>query len=152
MPSATTKPSYLGLLNAISLAEGRAGVELRAWADVAKADFLKETLTFVAKRETSHSEVFARRIQELGFEVLDRPDPKFEARLAKVSDPAISDVQKLGPEGEETDYFGKIESDLDSGIFDPLTALLLRWYIAEERDSGDRLRECAARVRAEAKG
>jgi hypothetical protein len=54
------KPSYLGLLNAISLAETNAGVYLRAWADATEDDDLAATLRLVAARETSHGELFCR--------------------------------------------------------------------------------------------
>ena len=150
---APAKPSYLGLLNAIALGESRAGVQLAAWAAATKDEFLRETLTFVAKRETSHGDVFRRRIQEFGFDVLERPDPKSEERLKVLADASIPDVKKLGRdegEGEGTDFFGKIEEDMANGVFDPLTTDLMRWYIAEERDSGERLRVCSAMVRAKA--
>ncbi len=148
--TAPAKPSYLGLLNAISLAEANAGVLLDAWAEATPNVDLAACLRFVAHRETSHGEVFRRRIQELGFDVLKRDDPKFPERLARVSDPAVSDVEKLGRQEEEdaADPFMRIEGDLERGIFDPLTGLLMRWYIAEERDSGTRLREVYASVRS----
>ena len=38
----TTKPSYLGLLNAISLAESGAGVSLQAWANATPNDELAD--------------------------------------------------------------------------------------------------------------
>ncbi len=150
--AAPAKPSYLGLLNAIALGESRAGVQLSAWAAATTDADLRDTLTFVAKRETSHGDVFRRRIQEFGFDVMERPDPKFEERLKVVSDPSIPDVKKLGrdEEGGGADPFAKIEEDMANGIFDPLTADLMRWYIAEERDSGERLRVCSAMVRSKA--
>lgn len=151
MSTATqTKPSYLGLLNAIALAEGRAGVYLRAWAAVTPDPDLRACLTTVAARETSHGEVFKRRIEELGFSVLDREDPKFEQTLAKLGSPDISDLEKVRREEQETetDFFGPIEQQIEDGIFDPLTAVLLRWYIAEERDSTARAKAAYAAVRA----
>ena len=42
----TTKPRYLGLLNAISLAETRAGNYLRAWADATDDEDLACTSSF----------------------------------------------------------------------------------------------------------
>ncbi|MFN0093589.1 MAG: hypothetical protein ACKVVT_02280 [Dehalococcoidia bacterium] len=148
MPTAT-KPSYLGLLNAISLAESNAGVYLRAWADATPDEDLATTLRCVAARESSHGDVFCRRISELGFSLLPKPDPGAAERVAKYGNPRVTDLEKIGPErGEERDAFGDIDRQLADGIFDPLTAKMMTWYIAEERDSGEQLRAAYAKVRA----
>ena len=68
-PTAAEKPSYLGLLNAISLAESEAGVYLEAWANATDDEELASTLRFVAARETSHGELFCRRLCELGYDL-----------------------------------------------------------------------------------
>jgi rubrerythrin len=148
-----SKPRYLGTLNAIALAESAAGRYLSAWADVTPNEGLREILRCVAARETSHGDVFARRIRELGFELRPREDPEAQARYRKYASPDISDLEKVGPEPSdgEPDPFAAIEQQLSEGLYDPLTALLMRWYIAEERDSGRLLRSCYAQVRAEAK-
>jgi len=146
------KPPYLGLLNAISLAESRAGVYLNAWADATGDEDLACTLRLVAARETSHGELFKRRLCELGFEVLPKADPGSGRRLAKLADPRISDLEKVGEEREEVDTFGEIERQLEDGVFDAMTCNMLTWYIAEERDSGRRLREAYDAVRAKARG
>ena len=144
-----TKPSYLGLLNAISLAESGAGVYLEAWANATTDDDLACALRLVAARETSHGEVFCRRISELGFSLLQKPDPGAAERVAKYGNPRVSDIEKIGPDrGEEADPFKDIDQQLADGIFDPLTAKMMTWYIAEERDSGTLLREAYAKVRA----
>ena len=149
----TEKPSYLGLLNAISLAETNAGHYLRAWADATSDEDLACCLRFVAARETSHGDVFCRRIAELGYELRRKPDPAAARRLAEVSDPGVSDLEKIGEEREERgDPFREINRQLAEGAFDPMTANLLTWYIAEERDSGRRLRDAYAAVREKANG
>ncbi len=149
----TTKPSYLGLLNAISLAESGAGVSLQAWANATPNDELADALRFVAARETSHGDVFCRRIKELGFDLLQKPDPGAAERLAKVANPKVSDLEKIGPDRDEgQDFFGGIEKQLDEGIFDPLTAKLMVWYIGEERDSGKVLNEAYDCVRSMSNG
>ena len=89
------KPDYLGLLNAISLAESRAGVYLKAWADVTPDPALKQALTFVAARETTHGEVLRQRIERLGFALREREDPDFEERLRLYGDSALSDLEKI---------------------------------------------------------
>ncbi|MEX0782844.1 MAG: hypothetical protein WD557_09355 [Dehalococcoidia bacterium] len=147
-PSTTAKPSYLGLLNAISLAEAGAGVYLEAWANATSDEDLACCLRLVAARETSHGDVFCRRIQELGFDLLQKPDPGAAERLAKVANPKVSDLEKVGAEREEQDPFGDIDRQIADGIFDPLTEKLMVWYIAEERDSGTLLRDAYAKVRA----
>lgn len=148
----TEKPAYLGLLNAISLAETSAGHYLRAWADATPDEDLACTLRFVAARETSHGDVFCRRLAELGYTLRQKSDPAAGKRLAKLADPTISDLEKIGDEREEADPFGEINRQLAAGAYDPMTANLLNWYIAEERDSGRRLREAYDCVRERAGG
>lgn len=148
-----TKPSYLGLLNAIALGESAAGVSLEAWANATSNDELACALRFVAARETSHGDVFCRRIQELGFELMQKPDPGAAARLAKVANPKVSDLEKIGPDREEgADFFGGIEQQMADGIFDPLTEKLMVWYIGEERDSGKVLKDAYDCVRGMSSG
>lgn len=147
---ANSKPAYLGLLNAIALAESRAGVLLQAWADATGDAALAADLRFVGRRETSHGDVFRRRLEELGYSLREREDPGYAARLEKLASKNISDNEKVGrfDEADSADPFGPIEAQLDAGGFDPLTGLLLRWYVAEERDSTVRLRAAYARLRA----
>jgi hypothetical protein len=152
--TATEKPAYLGLLNAISLAESHAGQYLEAWADVTPDDDLACTLRLVAARERSHGEVFCRRIAELGYTLRQKRDPADGERLAKFADPRVSDLEKVGPErdGEARDVFRDIRQKMADGEYDPMTCNLLQWYIAEEEDSGRRLREAYACVREKANG
>jgi hypothetical protein len=111
------------------------------------------TLRFVAARETSHGEVFCRRIAELGYELRRKPDPASARRAAKLADPAVSDLEKVGEEREEErDPFRDINRQMADGVFDPMTANLMKWYISEEIDSGRRLREAYACVRERAGG
>ena len=115
----TQKPSYLGLLNAISLAESAAGVYLEAWADITPNEDLACTLRLVAARERSHGEVFCRRIAELGYTLRRKPDARGAERLAKLADPRISDLEKIGPRNEEdADPFGEIRRRMAEGDFD----------------------------------
>jgi hypothetical protein len=152
MTQQVEKPEYLSLLNAISLGESHAGKYLEAWADVTPDEDLACALRFVAARETSHGDVFCRRIAELGFTLQPKRDPEGAARLAKFADPAISDLEKIGPEREPQDFFGEIKKAMAAGEYDPMTCNLLEWYIAEEEDSGRRLRDVYASVREKAAG
>jgi hypothetical protein len=148
----TTKPRYLGLLNAISLAETRAGNYLRAWADATDDEDLACTLRLVAARETSHGELFCRMLCELGYGLRQKPDPEAAERLAKYANPKISDLDKIGRARSEVDKdpFGEIEQRLKDGFYDPVTANMLSWYICEERDSAKKLRAAYACVREKA--
>jgi hypothetical protein len=147
------KPAYLGLLNAISLAETSSGVYLRAWADATTDDDLACTLRLVAARETSHGELFCRMLCELGYDLRQKPDPEGTKRLAKYANPKISDLEKIGRVRSEldSDPFGEIEEKIADGFYDPVTANMLRWYVCEERDSAKRLRAAYDCVRAKAK-
>jgi hypothetical protein len=144
------KPRYLGLLNAISLAETAAGAYLEAWANATEDADLACTLRLVAARETSHGEVFCRRIGELGYELRQKADPKAAARLVRYANPKISDCEKVGPERQEGDTFADIKAAMAEGAYDPMTCNLMQWYIAEEEDTGRRLREAYGKVRAKA--
>jgi len=150
---AAQKPAYLGLLNAISLAESEAGVYLEAWANATQDEELACTLRLVALRESHHGDAFCRRVQELGFSLREKPDPKAAARLAKYANPRIPDCEKIPPPPiEARDGFKEIEKAIRDGMYDPMTANMLSWYIAEERDSGRRLDEAYACVRAKMNG
>lgn len=148
----TAKPRYLGLLNAISLAESHAGIYLNAWANATCDEDLACTLRLVAAREKSHGEVFCRRLAELGYSLRQKPDPEGAERVAWYGNPKISDVEKIGSRRGESDPFGEIERQLREKAFDPMTTNLLTWYIAEERDSGRRLRAAYDCVCAKANG
>jgi hypothetical protein len=148
----SSKPQYLGLLNAISLGETHAGVYLRAWADATCDEELAATLRLVAARETSHGELFCRRLCELGYELRQKADPKAAERIAKYANPKVGDIEKIGRARSEIekDPFGEIEQKLNENFYDPMTANLLGWYICEERDSARRLREAYSCLRAKA--
>jgi ferritin len=149
------KPEYLDTLNAISLGESGAGVYLEAWANATDDAELAETLRLVAARETSHGEVFCRRIAELGFDLELKPDPKAAERLARYANPKISDLEKIGPEREDNDAISNFFSDtlkkVADGHYDQMTGNLMEWYIAEEKDSGKRLRKVYDRIRGGSK-
>src|SRR5581483_12336659 len=127
MEATKTKPSYLGLLNAISLAESNAGVYLKAWADATPDEDLACTLRLVAARETSHGQLFCRLISELGYDLKQKPDPEGAERVARYANPKISDLEKIGPaRGElENDPFADIEKRMAAGEFDPVTCNMM---------------------------
>lgn len=132
------KPTYLGLLNAIAVAETAAEPLFLAWADKTKDDRLAETLRFVGMREGEHGKAFAKRMLELGYEVREPPDPGPDAEQMEIASSRKSDVRKFEELGfgrgqSETDVFDPMFGDK---TIDPITGGLLGRYIAEERDSG----------------
>jgi hypothetical protein len=146
------KPSYLGLLNTISILESRAHAYLTAWADVTPEPAVRRVLLTVAAREGEHGMSFAKRINELGFEVREQDDPDFESRMdiARSSRTDLEKIEALGLLRFCTDD----EPDVFDGFFkdhsiDVRTGELLGRYIAEERDSLRLLQGCQAQLRAQ---
>jgi rubrerythrin len=139
------KPSYLGLLNAIAVAEAEAECYLDAWASVTPREDVRRTLQTIALREGEHGKAFAKRICELGFSVVPKEDPKAAERMSVACSAEMSDREKfeclgLGQAPRDGD-------DIFAGMFrdqniDIQTGQLLGRYIAEERDSGRLFREC----------
>lgn len=137
------KPSYLGLLNAIAVAEGQAEVFLNRWADTTERDDVRQVIRTVALREGEHAKAFEKRICELGFELKPgAPDPSRTkvAASTKLSDREKFEKLGLGDDpGEGPDIFAGMFADTSIDI---QTGGLLGRYIAEERDSGRMLRAC----------
>ena len=143
------KPSYLGLLNAISNAETRAARYFNAWAALTQDPEVRFTVKLVAVREAEHGLAFEKRIMELGYTLLDRPDPKADEKLAFISNPAIGDLERLDHLGycqpRTEDPFGAFFEDK---TIDIETGALLGRYVAEERDTIRRLTALADKLKA----
>ena len=147
------KPSYLKLLNAVSLAETRAHQYLKAWADTTPNPDVRRVLLTVAWREGEHGMAFAKRINELGYELREKDDPKF-AKQMELATSDCSDLEKFEKLGykpgrtvEDPDVFDDFFKD---HTIDIQTAAMLGRYIAEERSSGCMLQECYEQLRAAA--
>ena len=148
------KPSYLGLLNAISVAESEAHCYLNAWADTTPSPEVRSVILTVAHREGEHGLSFAKRINELGYELIPRDNPKFAEQMA-IAGSDRTDLEKFDALG-----LGRAESDgpdIFAGMFndttiDITTGQLLGRYIAEERDSGRLLRHCHSLLKEAAGG
>ena len=141
----STKPSYLGLLNAVSLAETRAHCYLTEWAQVTSNPDVRRVLLAVAAREGEHGMTFAKRINELGYELRPKADDGAERALEIVRSDC-SDLEKMEALGLEK-LFTQGQPDLFDGFFqdhsiDIRTGEMLGRYIAEERDSARMLRAC----------
>lgn len=151
-----SEPSYIALLNSIAVNERKGEILLNAWADATADQEFSQVLRFVAIREGEHAMAFTKRMCELGCPVCEETAfqvfKDFDGLLACIESSG-SDVEKIGR------FTGGLDStdearDPFTGFFndttiDPQTGALLGRYIAEERDSGRRLkaeyeRVCAA--------
>jgi hypothetical protein len=148
------KPSYLGLLNAVSLAESAAHDYLEAWIAVTPSDDVRRVLQTVSAREGEHGKAFAKRINELGFQLRPKDDPDATERKAFVSRTDLTDLEKMEKlglgrldTGDEPDVFDRFFTDHSIDI---RTGELLGRYICEERDSGRLLRSCYEQLKAQA--
>ncbi len=138
-----SKPSYLGLLNAIAVGEQEGYQLLDTWAQHTSNAQVRAVLEFVAVREQEHAAAFAKRIAELGFSVRPKPSERFAKNLRRVA-ASLSDQEKFERvfklhKGKDKD---KLEELFDDPTIDPQTGALLGRFIAEERDSARRLRDC----------
>jgi rubrerythrin len=141
------KPSYIGLLNAISVAESEAECYLNAWAAVTPNDDVRSILSTVAIREGEHGKAFQKRLCELGFALQPRESDAAD-KLDIASSRTLSDrekFEKLGVGRTVADRAG--DNDVFLNMFrdttlDIQTSALLGRYIAEERDSGRLLSGC----------
>jgi hypothetical protein len=139
------KPSYLGLLNAIAVAESQAHDYLVVWADKTPSVDVRRVLLTVAAREGEHGMSFAKRINELGYEVRCNDDSNRQKALELVrsdrSDRKKMEKLKLHTldSGDAPDIFDGFFKDHSIDI---RTGELLGRYIAEERDSARLLRSC----------
>ena len=144
------KPSYLGLLNGISLAESRGHCWLNAWIEKTPNPEVRKVLQTITAREGEHGLAFAKRINELGFELEQKDDPKFEEQMA-IASAGCSDIEKFEAlgltdvnEGILT-YFDTVFSDHSIDI---RTGELLGRYIAEEHDTGRLFKSCYQQLKA----
>jgi len=140
------KPSYLGLLNAIAVGEGRAHTYLRAWAETTSDPDVKRAIETVAIREGEHALAFEKRICELGYSLRQRDDDDDLEKTVAIARSDRSDLEKFeklglggGGGGGGADPFTKMFEDTS---IDVQTGELLGRYIAEERDSGRILGGC----------
>ena len=145
------KPEYIDLLNDIRLQEYRAGIYLKAWADKTEHPGLKGCLSLVAERETSHGDIFDRRIRELGGTPEDRDDELFHERM-RVAESDMTDAEKIAKMREfqtnmtlPTVRMRYEEAAQDESV-DRLTRSLIKWFTEVEDDSGASMREVYAEI------
>ena len=147
----STKPSYLGLLNAIAVGEGRGHALFAAWSRATPNQDLREVLDVVAIRECEHAAAFTKRVCELGFSVRESASEDFEEKLALAESDAgdrkkFKKILGYGKKSEQRDELSGLFSDT---TIDPVTGALLGRFIAEERDSGRRLKAAFNALKSE---
>jgi hypothetical protein len=150
------KPSYLGLLNAIAIAEAQAHEYLTEWIEVCDNPDVKAVLSTVAAREGEHGMAFAKRINELGYCVLYKDGDDGSAKRMSIAASDRSDLEKMEEfglgrldTGDKPDFFDNFFTDHSIDI---ATGALLGRYIAEERDSARLLSGCYRALKANANG
>ena len=148
------KPSYLGLLNAIAVAETQAHEYLTAWIAVTPSAEVCAVLRTVAAREGEHGMAFGKRINELGFDVRKKAEDERHAKALAIAGSDRSDLEKMEALG-----LGRLDRGAEPDVFDDFfkdhtidirTGELLGRYIAEERDTGRLLRSCYEQLKAAA--
>ncbi len=145
------KPEYIDLLNDIRLQEHRAGIYLKAWADKTGHPGLKGCLSLVAERETSHGDIFERRIRELGGAPEDKDDPNFSERL-RVAGSDMTDADKIVWMREAQTRVSlptvrqRYEAAAEDESVDRLTRSLIKWFTEVEDDSGASMRAVYAEI------
>ncbi len=133
------KPSYIGMLNAISNGERRGHEFLSAWADATSSTEVGNLLRVVAIREAEHAWAFEKRLCELGYSLIEKKDTNFKKTMKLVRS-EVSDVEKfeklkIGQSAGEEEPDQLLQLLADKSI-DAQTGALLGRFIAEERDSG----------------
>jgi hypothetical protein len=147
-------PTYLGLLNAIALAESRAHCYFEAWIAATPNPAVRDVLQTVSWREGEHGMAFAKRINELGYQLREKDDERSDKAMA-VASSDMRDIDKfrelrLHRIGEEVlGFFDNVFADHS---IDVQTGMLLGRYIAEEHDSARLLRQCYEALAAAERG
>jgi hypothetical protein len=143
------KPSYLGLLNAIAVNEARAHQYLQVWIDKTTDPEVEAVLRTVAWREGEHGMSFAKRVNELGYQLRDRDDLNLADRL-DVAGSDRSDLEKMEYFGQDRldEVLGALDTIFSDHTIDIQTGELLGRYVAEEFDTARLLRCCYEQLKA----
>ena len=150
----SNKPSYLGMLNAIAVGEGRGCELFEAWSQATEDTDLKSVLDVIAIREAEHAAAFTKRICELGYSVRTTEDSQFTDNLALAGSDApdrkkFKKLLGMGKKPAPEDRFPRLLKDAS---IDAATGSLLGRFIAEERDSGRMLRAACAALKNKPEG
>jgi rubrerythrin len=140
------EPSYLDLLNRISVGESEAERLLDCWASTTPDPAVRKVLTTIALREGEHGKAFAKRICELGYSVTPSDTGDTAGRMAIAASRDLTDREKF-EKLNVTSFFRADAPDVFTPMWadttiDIQTGALLGRYIAEERDSLRMLEGC----------
>lgn len=94
----SSKPSYIGLLNAIAVGERGGHALFESWSAATSNKTLRKTLDMIAIREMEHSWAFEKRLNELGFQVrpsTDKAAAKALKKRIKLLGSDLSDKKKF---------------------------------------------------------
>ena len=144
------KPTYLGLVNAIAVAEGHGYRAFTEWADRSADPDVEAVLRMVAAREGEHSSTFARRVVELGYRVRPRPPSKEEEHRPRWRAPTAPIFEKLlalgyGSEPGDTNLF---DGYFTGSLHRPGDRRPPRPVHLRERDSARMLRQACVRLQS----
>ncbi|MDO8431544.1 MAG: hypothetical protein Q7S58_03950 [Candidatus Binatus sp.] len=92
---ASEREAIVKFLEAASVGETNAGEALPKWLAICQTDCIRGGIKMVAEREAYHGRVFAQRLKELGGTMPDRNTDEARKNVAYISDPSISDLEKL---------------------------------------------------------
>jgi hypothetical protein len=147
-------PTYLGLLNAIALAESRAHCYFEAWIEVTPNPAVKDVLQTVSWREGEHGMAFAKRINELGFQLREKEDQRGDKAMTVASSDMrdIDKFRELRLHRIDDEVLGFFDNVFADHTIDVQTGMLLGRYIAEEHDTARLLRQCYEALVAEERG
>jgi uncharacterized membrane protein YvbJ len=126
-------------------------VFLKVWADKTEHPGLKGCLSLVAERESSHGDIFDRRIRELGGTPEDKDDALFDERL-RVAGSDMTDAEKIVWMREAQTRVTlptvrqRYEAAGDDESVDQLTRSLIKWFTEVEDDSGVSMRQVYAQL------
>jgi hypothetical protein len=140
------EPSYLDLLNRISVGESEAECLLDCWASATPNPAVRRILTTIALREGEHGKAFAKRICELGYNVTPTDTGDSAGRMEIAASRDLTDREKF-EKLNVTSFFAPDAPDVFAPMWadttiDIQTGALLGRYIAEERDSLRMLEGC----------
>ncbi len=129
--------------------EARAHQYLQVWIDKTTDPDVKAVLRTVAWREGEHGMSFAKRVNELGYELRDRDDLDLADRL-EVAGSDRTDLEKMEYFGQDRldDVLGAFDTIFSDHTIDIRTGELLGRYVAEEFDTARLLRCCYQELKA----
>jgi hypothetical protein len=148
------REAVISLMDTIQVGEACAGVAFVHWIETCKIPELRGGLKIIAEREAFHGRVFQQRLRDLGVECKTEPDPFSLANQALVTDPGLSDLEKLTElvkrNGDGEGLLGPMLDLVDSLVEDGESREALKLYFADEISSGMWFRGICQKLQARA--